>query len=89
MRKIKLTCRRKDGSFEQKLFVDGESLAAAGDNETRSAELFLNAFQPERLTKECEERYGEDFVLVMRTDDVQMQEFDALLQEHSADRNAE
>ncbi len=87
MRKIKLTCRRKDGGFERELFVDGESLASAGDTETQSAERFLNAFQPETLTKECAERYGEDFVLVMRTDDVQMQEFDALLQEHTADGN--
>ena len=51
------------------------------------AQKFLDAFSPETITQECAERYGEDFVLVMRTDDVQMQEFDALLQEHDADGN--
>lgn len=89
MRKIKLTCRQKDGRYEKQLFVDGESLADAGDTETQSAERFLNAFQPETLTQECAKRYGEDFVLVMRTDDVQMQEFDALLCEHGQNNNSQ
>lgn len=84
MRKIKLVCQQKNGSFQENLFADGEALDCASDTETHAAVQFLNAFSPKTLTKTCTERYGEDFVLVFRTDDTQMQEFDAFLTEHGA-----
>lgn len=86
MGNIKIVCRRKNGSYEQQFFSDGEMTDAA-QQDTAMAQKFLDAFSPEMITQECAERYGEDFVLVMRTDDVQMQEFNALLQEHDADGN--
>ncbi len=86
MGKIKIVCRRKNGEYEQQFFSDSEIMDAS-QQDAAMAEKFLNAFSPEQMMQEGTERYGEDFVLVMRTDDVQMQEFDALLQEHDADRN--
>lgn len=86
MGNIKIVCRRKNGEFEQQFYSDGEILDAS-QQDAAMAQKFLDAFSPEKITQECAERYGEDFVLVMRTDDVQMQEFDALLQEHDADGN--
>ncbi len=82
MRKMKVICRQKDGNYMEELFVDGAAQKDAADMETKHAEAFLNAFSPEELTRQCTERYGEDFVLVFRTDEKQMQEFDALLKEH-------
>lgn len=82
MRKIKVVCRQKAGDFQEKLYVDGEALDCAFDTETETAEQFLDAFSPEALTARCTERYGEDFVLVFRTDDQQMQEFSDFLAEH-------
>lgn len=87
MGNIKIVCRKKNGNFEQQLFSDGEMTDAAQQN-TAMAQKFLDAFSPETITQECAERYGEDFVLVMRTDDVQMQEFDALLCEHEKQNNS-
>ncbi len=84
MRKIKVICRQKNGGYQQELQVNGAA-ASAEDAETKRAETFLHAFSPETLTAEGTARYGDDFVLVMRTDDTQMQEFDALLQEHSVE----
>lgn len=81
MRKIKLTCRKKNGSYEKKLYVDGEPLDCAYDPETERAQQFWEAFSPEKLTDAGTERC-EDFVLVFRTDDAQMQEFGDFLESH-------
>lgn len=84
MRKIKYVCTQKDGKYQAALYADGELLDCAFDTETWAAEKFFNAFAPQSLTAQCTEQYGENFVLVFRTDDQQMQEFDALLSEHGA-----
>lgn len=81
MPKVKIVCRSKNGEFQQQFFSDGEVTDAA-QQDAALAKQFLDAFTPEQLTQDGAERYGEDFVLVMRTDDTQMQEFDALLKEH-------
>ncbi len=88
MGKIKIVCRRKGGTYEQQIFSGGEPSDAL-QQDTAMAQKFLNAFSPETITQKCTERYGEDFVLVMRTDDVQMQEFDALLKEHDKEHDAD
>ncbi len=82
MRKIKLTCRKKNGTYEKQLYVDGEPLDCAFDPETESAQQFFEALSPEKLTDTAASQCSEDFVLVFRTDDMQMQEFAALLAEH-------
>lgn len=64
------------------LFVDGEEQADAFDAETRSAGQFFDLFSPGDMMRKYAAKYGENFVLVFRTDEVQMQEFAALLAEH-------
>ncbi len=81
MRKIKLTCRKKNGGYERKLYVDGEPLDCAFDPETELAEQFFDAFSPETLIEKNAARYA-DLVIVLRTDDGQMQEFGDFLAEH-------
>ena len=81
MRKIKLTCRKKNGSYEKLLYVDGQPLDCAFDPETEHAQQLFDALSPEQLTDTGTERC-KDFVLVFRTDDGQMQEFADLLAEH-------
>lgn len=83
MRKIKLTCRKKNGSYERKLYVDGEPLDCAFDPETELAEQFFDAFSPETMIEKNAARYA-DFVIVLRTDDGQMQEFSELLAAHGS-----
>ncbi len=83
MRKIKLTCRKKNGSYEKKLYVDGEPLDCAFDPETELAEQFFDAFSPETLIEAHAARYA-DLVIVLRTDDGQMQEFAELLAAHGS-----
>ncbi len=81
MRKIKLPCRKKNGSYETQLYVDAQLHDSAFDEETCLAQQFFDAISPQSLTDAGTARC-EDFVLVLRTDDEQMQTFGALLQEH-------
>ncbi|MBE6826472.1 MAG: hypothetical protein E7511_06275 [Ruminococcus sp.] len=84
MRKIKIVCRPEQKSFTRQLFVDGEEKPEAFDAEARSAGHFFDLFAPAEMMQRYTAQYGKHFVLVFRTDDVQMQEFEALLQEHGS-----
>ncbi len=84
MRKIKIVCRPEQKSFTRQLFVDGEEKSAPFDAEMRSAGQFFDLFAPAEMMQKYTAQYGKNFVLVFRTDEVQMQEFEALLQEHGA-----
>ncbi len=73
--RIKYICRMKDGQYSQQLLVNGTEYAQPATPEIRQAEQFFAAFAPRTLTKEGAAAFGENFVLVFRTDSSQMQAF--------------
>ena len=79
--KIKLICRMKDGKYNCQMPADETALAVES---LETADMFLNYFRPEQMLEQLRAEYGEDAVLVFRTDEQQMQEFADFLREHDA-----
>ncbi|MBQ8928312.1 MAG: hypothetical protein IJV58_04885 [Oscillospiraceae bacterium] len=67
------------------LYVDGEAAAAVPGMEGALPERFLESFAPPALLERMQRACGARLVTVLRTSDVQMQEFAALLTEHGGE----
>jgi hypothetical protein len=77
-KRIKIICRMQDGRCIRTIAASD----VATEKMQHTAEYFLSAFSPEHLLSESSARYGEDFVLVFRTDETQMCAFHAELTAH-------
>lgn len=73
--KIKIIGRFRNGAYHEELLTDNTDSAAL-------ARLLLQTFSPAALTRQLVQAYGEDSVLVFRTDAGQMEEFRSLLSSH-------
>ena len=74
--KIKFICRIKDNAYHQECYLDNAVMQTEEANSAvRGAERFFSAFSPEVITKQMSAQYGDNFVLVFRTSEQQMQNF--------------
>lgn len=73
--KIKIIGRIQSGAYKEELLSDDADSGAL-------AHTFLQTFSPAALVRQLVQRYGEQSVLVFRTDAGQMEEFRALLEAH-------
>lgn len=74
-RKIKIIGRMQDGAYKEQLLTEDKGSGAL-------ARIFLQTFSPAALTRTLVQTYGDNSVLVFRTDAGQMEEFRALLESH-------
>lgn len=73
--KIKIIGRMQNGTYHEQLLTEHADSGFL-------AQSFLHAFSPAMLTEQLVQAYGQNSVLVFRTDITQMEEFRALLEEH-------
>lgn len=73
--KIKIIGTMQNGTYKEQLLAEDPDSGSL-------ARMLLQMFSPAALTRQLAQRYGEQSVLVFRTDERQMEEFRTLLETH-------